>query len=149
VRDAVISIRRRKLPDPVEIGNAGSFFKNPVIPGEQLVILQNDFPGIPFYPHMQEKSRTAAAQTGPVHGTGHGQSKDSGQVKVPAAWLIEQCGWKGYRNGDAGVHADQPLVLVNYGTATGKQILDLSTRIMESVHQKFGIRLEREVNVID
>ena len=124
VREAVCNIRRRKLPDPAEIGNAGSFFKNPVISEKLLVSLQEKFPGLPSYPQADEN------------------------LKIPAAWLIEQCGWKGYRNGDAGVHPNQPLVLVNYGTATGQQILDLANQIMDSVQQKFGIRLETEVNVI-
>jgi UDP-N-acetylmuramate dehydrogenase len=126
VREAVCNIRRRKLPDPAEIGNAGSFFKNPVITKEQLVTLQTNIPEMPFYPQPGEME----------------------QVKIPAAWLIEQCGWKGFRNGDAGVHVNQPLVLVNYGSATGRDILELATRIIESVQQKFGIRLEMEVNVI-
>ncbi|MEI7726059.1 MAG: UDP-N-acetylmuramate dehydrogenase [Bacteroidota bacterium] len=126
VRLAVCNIRRRKLPDPAEIGNAGSFFKNPVISQELLVALQTGFPEIPFY--LQASSE---------------------QVKIPAAWLIEQCGWKGYRSGDAGVHPDQPLVLVNYGSATGTQILELAGQIMDSVRQRFGIQLEMEVNVIN
>jgi len=124
VRDAVCSIRRRKLPDPAEIGNAGSFFKNPVIPGDLLRSLQTRFPAMPFFPQPDE------------------------MAKVPAAWLIEQCGWKGYRDGDAGVHVTQPLVLVNYGNATGLQVLDLANRIIDSVLQKYGIRLETEVNVL-
>jgi UDP-N-acetylmuramate dehydrogenase len=124
VRESVCNIRRRKLPDPAEVGNAGSFFKNPVIGKELLESLQNSFPGIPFYQQTSEK------------------------VKIPAAWLIEQCGWKGYRSGDAGVHPNQPLVLVNYGAAAGEQILDLANQIMDSVSEKFGIRLETEVNVI-
>jgi UDP-N-acetylmuramate dehydrogenase len=126
VREAVCNIRRRKLPDPAEIGNAGSFFKNPVVNSELATSLRHNFPEIPVYPQ--------AASTGPV--------------KIPAAWLIDQCGWKGYRDGDAGVHVNQPLVLVNYGSATGRQILDLANRISDSVHQKFGIRLEIEVNVV-
>ena len=126
VRQAVCNIRRRKLPDPAEIGNAGSFFKNPVISQELLVALQTGFPEIPFY-----------------------LQASSDKVKIPAAWLIEQCGWKGYRSGDAGVHPDQPLVLVNYGSATGTQILELAGQIMDSVRQKFGIQLEMEVNVIN
>ena len=125
VRAAVCNIRRRKLPDPAEVGNAGSFFKNPEVSKELLVSLQDGFPGIPFFAQANDK------------------------VKIPAAWLIEQCGWKGFRSGDVGVHPNQPLVLVNYGTATGRQVLDLANQIMDSVNQKFGIRLETEVNVID
>ena len=125
VRAAVGNIRRRKLPDPAMIGNAGSFFKNPVVGNDLLVSLQENFPGIPFYQSTPE------------------------MVKIPAAWLIEQCGWKGFRSGDAGVHPDQPLVLVNYGSATGKQILALADQIMDSVNKKFGITLEAEVNIVD
>jgi UDP-N-acetylmuramate dehydrogenase len=123
VREAVIRIRRRKLPDPAEIGNAGSFFKNPVVLEDKLLELKEKFPFIVFYTQRNE-------------------------FKIPAAWLIEQCGWKGKRFGDAGVHVHQPLVLVNYGNATGGEILDLAHRIRESVSERFGILLEQEVNVI-
>jgi UDP-N-acetylmuramate dehydrogenase len=124
VRDAVCNIRRRKLPDPAVIGNAGSFFKNPVTTGEKWEELFRQFPGMPHFP------------------------ADNGRIKVPAAWLIEQCGWKGFREGDAGVHENQPLVLVNHGNANGQQILDLANRITDSVKGKFGIRLETEVNIV-
>lgn len=123
VREAVIRIRRRKLPDPAEIGNAGSFFKNPVISEDKFLDLKDKFPAIVFYTQNKEH-------------------------KIPAAWMIEQCGWKGKRFGDAGVHINQPLVLVNYGNATGKDILDLAHRIRESVYERFEILLEQEVNVI-
>ena len=123
VREAVIRIRRRKLPDPAEIGNAGSFFKNPVISEEKFIRLKDKFPAVVFY--IQKKEH-----------------------KIPAAWMIEQCGWKGKRFGDAGVHINQPLVLVNYGNATGREILDLARRIRESVFERFGIILEQEVNII-
>jgi UDP-N-acetylmuramate dehydrogenase len=123
VRDAVIRIRRRKLPDPAEIGNAGSFFKNPTVSAEQFSELKDRFPAIVFYDQKKE-------------------------YKIPAAWMIEQCGWKGKRFGDAGVHVHQPLVLVNYGNATGGEILDLARQIRESVFERFGILLEQEVNVI-
>jgi len=120
VREVVCGIRRRKLPDPAVTGNAGSFFKNPVISKENYGSLRVDFPRMPSFP----------------------VDKEPGQVKIPAAWLIEQCGWKGYRDGDAGVHPDQPLILVNYGSATGLRVLGLANRIVDSVREKFGISLE-------
>ena len=124
IADAVIRIRKSKLPDPAIIGNAGSFFKNPVIPKAQYDLLKSRYPGIPGY-------------------TAH-----DNQIKTAAGWLIEQCGWKGYRKGDAGCHAQQALVLVNYGQASGQEILDLSNAIIASVHKKFDIILEREVNIL-
>lgn len=124
VSDAVIRIRQSKLPDPKEIGNAGSFFKNPSVPVAQFEALKQHYPGIPGYPSTQ-----------------------AGYTKVAAGWLIEQAGWKGYRHDNYGVHKNQALVLVNYGGANGKAIYDLSTEIVESVQKKFGIELEREVNV--
>jgi UDP-N-acetylmuramate dehydrogenase len=124
ISDAVIRIRSSKLPDPAVTGNAGSFFKNPQISGEQLQTLKNQFPAIVGYP------------------------LEDGSVKLAAGWLIEQCGWKGYRKGDAGCHPKQALVLVNYGHASGREIYDLSTEILESVKEKFGVQLEREVNII-
>jgi len=124
ISDAVIRIRSAKLPDPAVIGNAGSFFKNPSISSSRFQSLKTSFPGIVGYP-LQD-----------------------GAVKLAAGWLIEQCGWKGFRRGDAGCHAKQALVLVNYGQATGKEIYDLSTDILESVYKKFAVQLEREVNII-
>ncbi|MGQ8335074.1 UDP-N-acetylmuramate dehydrogenase [Sunxiuqinia sp. A32] len=124
VRKAVIQIRESKLPDPEEFGNAGSFFKNPVVSNEEAEALKSKHELIPLYP------------------------SGDGLTKVAAGWLIEQSGWKGFREGDAGVHEKQALVLVNYGNATGQEIFQLSEKIKQSVFEKFGIELEREVNVI-
>lgn len=124
VRKAVIEIRSQKLPDTEVIGNGGSFFKNPVISVNQCNCLKKDYPELPTYPVNKEK------------------------IKVAAGWLIEKCGWKGFRDGDAGVHSKQSLVLVNYGNASGKQILKLSEKIQKSVHEKFSIKLETEINII-
>jgi UDP-N-acetylmuramate dehydrogenase len=124
ISQAVINIRSSKLPDPKKIGNAGSFFKNPTIPNTELERLQAIDPSIPFY------------NVGDTH------------IKIPSGWLIENLGWKGFRKGDAGCHAKQALVLVNYGNAAGKEIYDLSEDILLSVKEKFNINLEREVNII-
>ena len=124
VRDAIIKIRKRKLPDIKCIGNAGSFFKNPVISGEELRALQVLYPDIPVY-YIENDS-----------------------FKIAAGWLIEKCGWKGFRKGDVGVHERQALVIVNFGTATGKQIADLSVEISKSVMERFAIALEPEVQII-
>ncbi|KAA1246734.1 UDP-N-acetylmuramate dehydrogenase [Aquimarina sp. RZ0] len=124
VSEAVIKIRKSKLPDPLEIGNSGSFFKNPVISTTDFSKLQETYPNAPFY------------------------QIDRDNTKVPAGWLIEQCGFKGKRWGDAGVHVKQALVLVNYGEATGQELLKLSKKIQNSVFQKFNINLETEVNII-
>jgi UDP-N-acetylmuramate dehydrogenase len=124
ISQAVINIRSSKLPDPKEIGNAGSFFKNPGISKDQYQALQVKHPGIIGY------------------------ANPDGTVKIAAGWLIEQCGWKGYRKGDAGCHAKQALVLVNYGKATGSEILALSKQIKQSVFEKFAVQLETEVNIV-
>jgi UDP-N-acetylmuramate dehydrogenase len=126
VRETVLAIRASKLPDPKVTGNAGSFFKNPVISQLHLEEIKERFPGIVYYLTPWPPLR----------------------VKLAAGWLIEQCGWKGYRSGDAGVHKDQALVLVNYGNASGTEILNLSEKIKMSVKEKFNVDLEREVNVI-
>ncbi len=138
ISDAVIHIRQSKLPDPAEIGNAGSFFKNPVVPDSQFAALRAAFPGIVGY-----------ANTAPASAIGPGSEGASpSTTKIAAGWLIEQCGWKGFRRGDAGCHVRQALVLVNYGNATGKEIYDLSEEILQSVKARFGVTLEREVNII-
>lgn len=124
ISDAVIHIRQSKLPNPAEIGNAGSFFKNPEIPNTQFEVLKAQFPTIPSYPVNETTT------------------------KVPAGWLIEQAGWKGQRFGNVGVHAKQALVLVNYGGGKGEEIKDLSQKIQASVKEKFGIQLSAEVNFI-
>lgn len=124
VFDAVIAIRSSKLPNPEQIGNAGSFFKNPVISTTEYQKLRSTYPEIPGY------------------------TLTDNQVKVPAAWLIDQCGWKGFREGDAGVYPKQALVLVNYGKATGKEICNLAERIQHSVKERFGISITPEVNII-
>lgn len=124
VAQAVIKIRQSKLPDPKKIGNSGSFFKNPIIDQKLFDELKLKFPEIVGYPSGDDK------------------------VKVAAGWLIENAGWKGKRFGDAGVHKDQALVLVNHGNATGKEIYDLSEKIIQDIFEKYNIHLEREVNVI-
>jgi len=130
ISDAVINIRSSKLPDPKVIGNAGSFFKNPEVEKEKFESLQVEFPAIIGY------------------------QLPNGNVKLAAGWLIEQCGpvngtsWKGYRKGDAGCHAKQALVLVNYGSAKGEEIYALSSEIIESVFTKFDVVLDREVNIV-
>ncbi len=123
VSRAVIAIRESKLPDPKILGNAGSFFKNPEIEHAAFYLLKENFPSIIGYPVGENK------------------------IKLAAGWLIEHCGWKGFRKNDAGCHAKQALVLVNYGAASGADLLALSDEITASVKEKFGIRLEREVNV--
>ncbi|GAB2468372.1 UDP-N-acetylenolpyruvoylglucosamine reductase [Hymenobacter qilianensis] len=123
VSEAVIRIRRSKLPDPAQIGNAGSFFKNPELSQHRFDELKAQYPDLPGYPVP-------------------------GGVKVPAAWLIEQCGWKGRRFGPHGVHENQALVLVNHGGAQGANIRDLAHEIIASVREKFGVELHPEVNIM-
>ncbi len=124
ISEAVIAIRSSKLPDPKELGNSGSFFKNPILLKTDFEKIHQQFPEMKFY----EVSPT--------------------EVKVPAGWLIEQVGFKGKRFGDAGIHKNQALVLVNYGNATGQEILDVSKTIQETIFKTFGIQIEAEVNVI-
>jgi UDP-N-acetylmuramate dehydrogenase len=124
VSNAVIAIRQSKLPDPKELGNSGSFFKNPIVLKSDFEKIHQKFPEMKFY----EVSET--------------------EVKVPAGWLIEQAGFKGKRFGDAGVHKNQALVLVNYGNATGQEIVNLSREIQETIYTIFGVQIEAEVNII-
>lgn len=124
VSNAVIEIRRSKLPDPKVLGNAGSFFKNPEIADAQFTALKEQYPELPGYP------------------------ASAGHTKVAAGWLIEQCGWKGKRVGNTGSHKDQALVLVNYGDASGDEIKALAYDIRHSVQEKFGITIDPEVNII-
>jgi len=124
ISQAVINIRTSKLPDPSVIGNAGSFFKNPSVSQERFQGLKAEFQNIVGY------------------------ENSDGTIKLAAGWLIEQCGWKGFRKGDAGCYEKQALVLVNYGNATGSEIYDLSEEIRQSVIKKFGVELEREVNTV-
>ncbi len=131
ISDAVINIRSSKLPNPTEVGNAGSFFKNPEVSRQKFEELKNNYPAVVGYTLPNEN------------------------IKLAAGWLIEQCSsalggtnWKGYRRGDAGCHAKQALVLVNYGQASGSEIYNLSEEILQSVKEKFGVVLEREVNIL-
>jgi UDP-N-acetylmuramate dehydrogenase len=123
ISDAVIEIRRSKLPDPAIIGNAGSFFKNPTVSLSAFEKIKSNYPAIPGFPNEEG-------------------------IKIPAAWLIEQAGWKGKRFGNIGVHQFQPLVLVNYGGGDGIEIKNLSKKIQDSVKEKFEIELQPEVNFI-
>jgi UDP-N-acetylmuramate dehydrogenase len=124
VRRAVIAIRKRKLPDPVRLANAGSFFKNPNVSEAEYLQLKRRHPAMPAF------------------------KLAGGAWKIPAGWLVEHCGWKGFRDGDAGVSPDHALILVNYGGATGAQILTLAEMIAASVADRFGIDLKPEVTII-
>lgn len=123
ISDAICSIRREKLPDPLELGNAGSFFKNPVVSAALTEQIRARYPSVVAYPQA------------------------NGQVKLAAGWLIEQAGWKGHREGDAGVHRLQSLVLVNYGQATGVQLHELARKIQADILERFGVELEMEPNL--
>jgi UDP-N-acetylmuramate dehydrogenase len=124
VARAVRAIRRSKLPDPAVLGNAGSFFKNPVVDASQAQVLREHHPGLPMWPVAAD------------------------QVKLAAAWMIDQCGWRGARTGDAGVHEAHALVLVNHGSAQGHEIVALARRIIDSVHARFGVSLEPEPLIV-
>lgn len=125
VRKVIIDIRESKLPDPKVMGNAGSFFMNPIVPKEKLAALQQEYPQIPYY------------------------ELTDGRVKIPAGWMIDQCGWKGKSLGPAAVHDKQALVLVNKGGAKGSDIIALSDAVRASVREKFGIDIHPEVNLIN
>lgn len=127
VAQAVRAIRRRKLPDPLVVGNAGSFFKNPIVTADSAEALRLSFSKLPVHPVPGDPSR----------------------AKLAAGWLIEAAGWKGFRDGDAGVSDQHALVLVNHGNATGQQLLALARRIQQSVHEKFGVALEPEPVIVD
>lgn len=122
VSRAICSIRSEKLPDPAVLGNAGSFFKNPLVPAAHVAHLKEQYPDLVAYP------------------------QPGGQMKIAAGWLIERAGWKGFREGDAGVHKLQALVLVNYGDATGLELLDLARRIQKDIAERFQVDLEMEPN---
>lgn len=124
ISDAVIEIRKTKLPDPSVLGNSGSFFKNPIVDQKSFTALRSNHPDIPFYEISPE------------------------EIKLPAAWLIERAGFKGKRFGDAGVHENQALVLVNHGDATGNEIWDLAMKIQKTVVELFGVHLDPEVNIV-
>lgn len=124
VSKAICNIRDRKIPNPKELGSAGSFFKNPMIDDRQFHLLLEKFPKIPHYPAPDNRH------------------------KLAAGWLIDQCGWKGYRAGDAGVNEHQALILVNYNHASGTEIMELSKKIQESILDKFGVFIEPEVNIL-
>ncbi len=145
ISDAVITIRQSKLPDPKEIGNSGSFFKNPVISKEQFEKLQEKHLNMPFYEVKGNKPHPDSPDSYRDRGVNR---KSKTLYKVPAGWLVEQCGFKGKRFGDAGVHKNQALVLVNYGNATGKEIWELAQKIQKAVLERFNITLEAEVNII-
>lgn len=125
VADAVIAIRRRKLPDPAVLGNAGSFFKNPIVPSAQAQALHAEYPAMPVF-----------------------RGNDDATRKLSAAWFIDACGWKGHRDGDAGVAPTHALVLVNHGRATGRELLTLARRIADSVHTRFAVSIEPEPRII-
>ena len=124
IRRAIIAIRQRKLPDPHVIGNAGSFFKNPEVSASVAEGINAQYPDVVLYPLAD------------------------GRVKLPAGWLIEKSGWKGFRTGHVGVHDKQALVLVHYGGGNGTEVVNLAQTICNSVNEKFGVQLDKEVNIV-
>jgi len=163
VAEAVIRIRRRKLPNPAKIGNAGSFFKNPIVAAATADALRDAHPGLPVYPvaafpadaaaHAKRKRGSESLLASDARSPDTtGERSDSDPLfaacKLSAAWLIDQCGWKGRRDGDAGVSDRHALVLVNHGAATGAQLLDLARRVAASVQERFGVMLEPEPRIV-
>lgn len=126
IRQAVINIRESKLPDPKILGNGGSFFKNPVVDAKVAQQIIDSHEQVPHY-----------------------NAPEEGKIKLAAGWLIEQCGWKGFRNGNVGVHQQQALVLVHYGSGSGNELVALANEIKQSVFEKFGVMLEPEVNIVE
>ena len=125
IREIIIKIRKSKLPDPEEIGNAGSFFKNPVVNRKKFLEIKDNYPDMPFY------------------------TLSDNSIKIPAGWMIEECGWKGKHEGAVGVYEKQALILVNFGDASGKEIYELSQKIKSDVYNRFSILLEEEVEIIE
>jgi UDP-N-acetylmuramate dehydrogenase len=149
ISDAISAIRQSKLPDPKILGNAGSFFKNVYVNQEKFETLKKEFPEMPFFEEEKRTSPLAPLLIKERESpTNVGQGEVNIIIKIPAGWLIEQCEWKGKRIGKVGVHDKQALVLVNYGGATGQEILDLANKIIDSVFQKFGVKLAPEVNIL-
>jgi UDP-N-acetylmuramate dehydrogenase len=123
VFEVVQQIRQAKLPDPAKIGNCGSFFKNPVLSSDKFEQIKTEHPNIRHF------------------------ELENGQVKIPAGWMIDQAGFKGYKKGNVGVHKNQALVLINLGQATGKEVIELAVQIQKHIQQQFGIKLQPEVNI--
>ncbi len=147
ISDAVSSIRKSKLPDPVLIGNAGSFFKNVFVDRDKLEEIKKIYPDIPFFEEEENINPVRSRLSQGDRSTRFTRTASNG-VKIPAGWLIEKCGWKGKKVGNVGMHEKQALVLINYGGATGKEVKNFSEQIIDSVFSKFGLKLEREVNLI-
>lgn len=149
VSEAISEIRKSKLPDPKVLGSAGSFFKNVYIDEKKLEELKKTYPDMPSF---KEENKTSPLA--PLLNKERGSPTDVGRgevdvlIKIPSGWLIEQCGWKGKKIGNVGVHEQQALVLVNHGGATGKEVLNLANEIINSVYEKFGLKLTPEVNLI-
>jgi len=153
IANAITTIRKSKLPDTSEIGSAGSFFKNPTVSQDAFQTLKKEFPNIVAHPtNSLARTRSLIPSTSlrinSVEVSVRAKKPQDESMKLSAGWLIEHAGWKGFREGDAGVHTEQALVLVNYGNATGTEILNLAHRIIDSVNTKFGVELTPEVNIL-